>query len=80
MDEFARPKADAMNAMQQMSNTILSKGYVSDEDINVAKNDSIGKNLLNVYLMGAHIHSNLIDIEYMTPLTSKNKQVKIERK
>ena len=80
MDEFARPKADAMNAMQQMSNTILSKGYVSDSDINVAKNDSIGKNLLNVYLMGAHIHSNLIDIEYMTPLTSKNKQVKIERK
>ena len=80
MDEFARPKADAMNAMQQMSNTILSKGYVSDDDINVAKNDSIGKNLLNVYLMGAHIHSNLIDVEYMTPLTSKNKQVKIERK
>lgn len=80
MDEFARPKADAMAAMSQMSNVILSKGYVNDSDINVAKNDSIGKNLLNTYLIGAHIHSNLIDVDYMTPLTAKNKSVKIERK
>lgn len=80
MDEFARPKADAMAAMSQMSNVILSKGYVSDEDITVAKNDSIGKNLLNVYLLGAHVHSNLVDIDYMTPLTARNKQTKIVRK
>jgi hypothetical protein len=79
MDEFARPKADAMGAMAQMSNTIMSKGYVSEKDINVAKDDSIGKNLLNVYLIGANIHSNLVDIDYMTPYTAKNKQQKIER-
>jgi hypothetical protein len=66
--------------MSQMSNVILSKGYVSDEDITVAKNDSIGKNLLNVYLLGAHVHSNLVDIDYMTPLTARNKQTKIVRK
>lgn len=71
MDEFARPKADAMDAMSQMSNTILSKGYVSQEDLNVTKTDSIGKNLLNVYLIGAHLHSNLVDTEYVTPLTAK---------
>ena len=29
MDEFARPKADAMDAMAQMSNAILTKGFVS---------------------------------------------------
>jgi hypothetical protein len=80
MDEFARPKADAMEAMSQMSNTILNKGFVTDEDINVAKSDSIGKNMLNVYLIGAHIHSNLIDIDYMTPYTAKNKQQRIERR
>ncbi len=80
MDEFARPKADAMEAMSQMSNTILNKGFVTDEDINVSKNDSIGKNMLNVYLIGAHIHSNLIDIDYMTPYTAKNKQQRIERR
>lgn len=80
MDEFARPKADAMAAMTQMSNLILSQGFVSEKDITVSKDDSLGKNLLNVYLIGANIHSNLIDIDYMTPHTAKNKQRQIERK
>lgn len=80
MDEFARPKADAMAAAAQMSNTIMAKGFVSEKDITVAKDDSIGKNLLNVTLIGAHIHSNLVDIDYMTPYTSKNKQQTIIRK
>ena len=79
MDEFARPKADAMGAMSQMSNAILAKGYVTDDDISVAKDDSLAKNMLNVYLIGANIHSNLVDIEYMTPHTAKNKQRNIER-
>lgn len=79
MDEFSRPKADAMGAISQMSNTIMAKGFVSDSDIQVAKDDSIGKNLLNVYLIGAHIHSNLVDIDYMTPFTAKDKHRTIER-
>jgi methylthioribose-1-phosphate isomerase len=79
MDEFSRPKADAMEAMAQMSNAILTKGFVSDEDINVSKTDSIGKNLFNTYLIGSHIHSNLIDTDYMTPLTAKNKKQNIKR-
>ena len=79
MDEFARPKADAMAAMAQMSNIILSQGFVSEKDIQVSKDDSIGKNLLNVYLIGAHIHSNLVDIDYYTPYTARNKQKQIER-
>ena len=73
MDEFARPRADAMDAKSQMSATILSKGYIEDKDIFLAKNDSIAKNLMNVYLIGAHIHSNLIDIDYMTPYTASKK-------
>lgn len=71
MDEFARPKADATDAMAQMSNVILNQGYVSQEDIVVSKTDSIGKNLLNVYLIGAHLHSNLVDTDYINPLTAK---------
>lgn len=73
MDEFARSRADAMDAKSQMSKAILTKGYVSDEDIFLAKNDSLSKNLLNAYLIGAHIHSNLIDINYMTPLTASKR-------
>ena len=79
MDEFARPKADAMGAMAQMSNIIANQGFVSQSDLQIAKDDSIGKNALNVYLLGAHIHSNLVDIDYMTPYTAKNRQNKIER-
>ena len=79
IDEFARPKADAMGAMAQMSTAILNKGYVSDEDITVLKNDSLGKNLWNAYLIGAHIYSNLIDTDYMTPYTAKNKKQVIKR-
>lgn len=74
MDEFARPKADAMRASAQMSNLIMNKGFVSDKDLQIAKDDSLAKNLLNVYLIGSHIHSNLVDIDYMTPFTAKNKK------
>lgn len=79
MDEFARPKADAMSAITQMSNAIMSQGYVSEKDLNIPKDDSLAKNLLNAYLIGAHIHSNLVDVDYMTPHTVANKQKKIER-
>lgn len=79
MDEFARPKADAMSSITQMSNAIMSQGYVSEKDLNIPKDDSLAKNLLNAYLIGAHIHSNLVDVDYMTPHTVANKQKKIER-
>ena len=52
---------------------------LSDEDITVTKTDSIGKNLFNTYLLGAHIYSNLIEVDYMTPLTAKNKKQNIKR-
>lgn len=77
MDEFARPKADALAAATQMSNTILTNGFVSDKDIQVSSDDSLGKNMLNTYLLGAHIASNLVDIDYMTPYTSKNRAPRV---
>ena len=77
MDEFARSRADATDAMTQMSNTILANGYVTDKDIQVSKDDSLGKNMLNVYLLGAGIASNLIDIDYMTPYTAKNRAPRV---
>lgn len=73
MDEFARARADAMGAKTQMQNAVLTKGFVSDEDIELTHTDSLGKNLMNAYLIGAHIHSNLIDIGYLTPLNANKK-------
>jgi hypothetical protein len=77
MDEFARPKADAMAATTQMSNAILANGFVSDKDLQVPSDDSLGKNMLNTYLLGAHIASNLVDIDYMTPYTARNKAPRV---
>lgn len=77
MDEFARPKADAMEGISQMSNAILANGYVSDKDLQIPNDDSLGKNTLNAYLLGAHIASNLVDIEYMTPYTAKNRTPRV---
>ena len=79
MDEFSRMRADSLNAGAQADQAIVNKGYLSEKDFVVAKDDSLAKNMLNVYLMAANIHTNLIDEQYMTPLTAKNKQRAIER-
>ena len=79
MDEFARAKADAMNAKAQMASAILNNGYVTNDDIDILRDDSLAKNLMNTYLLGAHIYSNLVDVDYYTPLTAKDKKRKVQR-
>ena len=79
MDEFARVRGDSMEAASEMNSIIAAKGSVSQNDFTVSKYDSIAKNTLNVYLIGSHIHSNIIDINYMTPHTAQNKERKVER-
>lgn len=79
MDEFSRPRADSLQAASEMSSIILSKGSVSEKEITIDKADNLAKNMLNVYLLGANIYSNLVDIDYMTPRTALNKKRQIER-
>ena len=79
MDEFRTVKADAMQASAEMIATIVDKGSVSQNDYVVTKVDGLARNMLNVYLLGAGVYSNLIDREYMTPLTARNKKKRIER-
>lgn len=76
--EYARIKAAAMKAKAEAYNTISVKGEVSFDDIDSEKADSISKNTFNVYLIGANLHSNLVDDNYYTPHTlemRKNKQI-----
>lgn len=79
MDELSRVRADSLKAATEMNSIISTKGFVSEKDFNVGKADSIAKNTLNVYLIGSNIHSNLIDINYMTPHTAANRNRSIER-
>lgn len=77
--EYARIKAAAMKAKAETYNTINTKGEVSFKDIDTDKTDSIAKNTMNVYLIGANLHSNLIDEDYYTPLSLERKKKRIER-
>ena len=79
MEEFSRPRADAMEDKSVMNNTIKTTGYVSLQDLPEDINDSLSKNLLSTYFLGAQLMSNLVNQEYMVPYTYLNKQKKINR-
>jgi len=77
--EYARVKASAMKSKAEAYNTINVKGEVSFDDIDTSRTDSIAKNTMNVYLIGAGLHSNLIDENYYNPHTLERQKKKIER-
>ena len=77
--EQARVKAAAMKAKAEAYNTINVKGEVSFKDIDTEKTDSISKNAMNVYLIGANLHSNLIDENYYNPHTLEKHAARIDR-
>lgn len=79
MSEFSRPRADAMNSKNMMYNTINVTGMVTLKDAPVDIDDSLAKNMLNTYLIGAHLNSNLINQDYYLPYTLKNKKKVITR-
>jgi hypothetical protein len=79
MDEFSRPRADSLKSAAQMNDVIMNKGFVSEKDFNVDQTDSLAKNMLNVYLIAANIHSNLVDTDYMTPYTAANIKHQVNR-
>lgn len=79
MKELSRHRADSMDAKNSMYNQINTIGQVSLSDAPVNKDDSLSKNLLNTYLLGAHLQSNLINEDYYLPYTIKNKDKKVVR-
>lgn len=79
IDEFSRFRADAMDAKSEAYNIIRLTGQLSKKDIHVKIDDTLSKNLMNVYLLGAHINTNLINQDYYTTYTLKNKKKDIAR-
>lgn len=73
--ELSRSRADSNESKQALYNTIATLGSVSLNDLPEDKTDSLAKNMMNVYLLGSHINSNLINIDNMTPQTIANKRV-----
>ena len=75
IQELSRARADSPEAKQAMYNTISALGTVSLKDIPESKTDVLSKNMMNVYMLGSHINTNLINIDNMTPQTIANKRI-----
>ena len=76
MEEFANARADDMEAKNFMYNQINTTGMFKLKDVPKTVDAQLSKNLLNVYLMGAHISSNLINKDNYTFHTlRKNKKM-----
>lgn len=73
MEEFMRPKADAMLAKNVMYNNIASTGMVKLEDLPNEPDDSLSKNLMNVFMIGCHISTNLMNRDNYTSYSLKEK-------
>lgn len=79
MYEFARPKADSMKAKAAMNAAISTKGFVTQDDIPNDPNDSLSRNLVDVYMMSALLETNLINEDGYTSYTLKNKHRQVQR-
>ena len=79
MKEFSRPRADSMETKSVMNNTINNLGQVYLKDLPDDPADSLSKNLLSAYFLGAQLYTNLVNEDYMLPYTMKTKSKKIER-
>ena len=78
--ELSRPRADSMDDKNLMNNIIKNLGQVSLNELPEDVDDSLSKNLLNAYFIGAQLYSNIVEKDsYMLPYTAKDKDRKINR-
>lgn len=80
MKEFSTIRADAMDAKNLAYNTINTTGSVSLEELNIDPSDSLSKNMMNVYMLGALIYTDVINQDYYLPYTLSNKKKEMERR
>ena len=79
-EELSRPRADSMTDKNIMNNIIKNVGQVRLEELPEDIDDSLSKNLLNTYFIGAQLYSNIVEKdEYLLPYTAKNKELKMQR-
>ena len=74
MRELATYRADSMNAKNEFYNMINTTGMVKQSDVKVDVEDSLARNNLNVYLLGAGLNSNLINEGEYLLKTIKDKE------
>lgn len=71
IEEFSKPKADAMLAKNIMYSNISTTGMVKLEDLPNDIDDSLSRNLMDVFMIGSHLSTNLMNQDNYTPTTLK---------
>lgn len=79
--ELLKSRADSMEAKAKLNNMISTLGKVTLEDIETDASDSLSLNLLNTYLIGAMLNSNILNKDYLLPHTylEKDKRKRVTR-
>ena len=79
-EELSRPRADSMDDKNLMNNIIKNLGQVTLDELPEDIDDSLSKNLLNAYFIGAQLYTNIVEKDsYMLPYTVKDKERKVQR-
>lgn len=79
MKELATYRADSMDAKGEFYAEINTTGMVRQSDVEVKTSDSLARNELNVYFLGAGLNSNLINEGDYLQYTLSGKERKTER-
>lgn len=79
MEELSTFRADYMDAKSVAYSTIATKGMLSMKDIPIEQDDSLSKNMMNYYLLGSCLMTNIVNTDYYLPSTLKAKGKKVER-
>lgn len=79
-EELSRPRADSMDDKNLMNNIIKNLGQVTLDELPEDIDDSLSKNMLNAYFIGAQLYTNIVEKDsYMLPYTVKDKERKVQR-
>ena len=79
MDELSTFRADYMDAKNIAYSTIATNGILHKDDIPISQEDSLAKNMLNYYMLGSCLMTNIINKDYYLPSTLKAKGKRVER-
>ena len=77
--EFSRSRADSMEDKNIMNNDIKITGMCRLNDLPEALDDSMSKNLLSTYFLGAQLYSTLVNEDYMLPYVYRERKKRISR-
>lgn len=79
MKEMSTYRADFMNAKSIAYQTISTTGKLSQRELDIENKDSLSKNMLNSFLIGSLLNSNILNVDYILPITLENRQRKTVR-